>query len=74
MLQCEVKELRPGSAGASEVRISFIFDSQRNTVLLVAGENSGQWPDGYHQSIPVAEARYAAWLEHLEQRQKEAQG
>ncbi|MGX8909712.1 type II toxin-antitoxin system RelE/ParE family toxin [Streptomyces netropsis] len=66
-----LKELRPGSAGASEVRILFVFDPQRNAVLLVAGDKAGQWSEWYRQSIPVAEARYAAWLDHLEQRQKE---
>ena len=33
----KMKELRPGSAGASEVRILFCFDSERQAVLLVAG-------------------------------------
>jgi hypothetical protein len=31
-----LKELRPGSSGASEVRILFIFDPERQAVLLVA--------------------------------------
>jgi DNA-binding XRE family transcriptional regulator len=33
-----LKELRPGSAGRSEIRILYIFDPRRNAVLLVAGE------------------------------------
>jgi len=40
-----LKELRPGSSGASEVRILFIFDPVRNAVLLVAGDKSGRWED-----------------------------
>jgi len=40
-----LKELRPGSSGASEVRILFIFDPVRNAVLLVAGDKSGRWKD-----------------------------
>jgi len=31
-----LKELRPGSAGASEVRLLFVFDPQRQAVILVA--------------------------------------
>src|ERR1700728_2791139 len=38
-----LKELRPGSSGASEVRILFIFDPVRNAVLLIAGDKSGRW-------------------------------
>jgi len=38
-----LKELRPGSAGKTEIRILFIFDPQRQAVLLVAGDKSGNW-------------------------------
>jgi hypothetical protein len=57
-----LKELRPGSTGTSEVRILFIFDPERQAVLLVAGDKSGQWSGWYAESIPVAEARYERWL------------
>lgn len=67
-----LKELRPGSSGNSEFRVLFIFDPERNAVLLVAGDKSGQWTAWYNRSIPLAEARYADWLEYLDQRQKEA--
>jgi hypothetical protein len=46
-----MKELRPGSAGASEVRILFCFDPERQAVLLVAGDKSGQWRDWYKRAI-----------------------
>ncbi|WP_406399525.1 type II toxin-antitoxin system RelE/ParE family toxin [Streptomyces sp. NBC_00879] len=68
-----LKELRPGSSGASEIRVLFVFDPQRSAVLLVAGDKAGQWSEWYRRSIPEAEARYAAWLDHLARRQKEAQ-
>lgn len=58
----KMKELRPGSAGASEVRILFCFDSERQAVLLVAGDKRGNWRDWYKQAIPLAEERYAKWL------------
>src|SRR5215468_10289730 len=57
-----LKELRPGSAGTSEIRILFIFDPERSAVLLVAGDKAGQWATWYRQSIPLAEARYAIYL------------
>lgn len=57
-----LKELRPGSAGKSEVRILFVFDPRRQAVLLVAGDKSGQWKQWYADHIPLAEQRYACWL------------
>jgi hypothetical protein len=58
-----LKELRPGSAGTSEVRILFIFDPARRAVLLVAGDKSGRWQDWYDEAVPVAEKRYERWME-----------
>lgn len=57
-----MKELRPASTGASEVRILFVFDPQRAAILLVAGDKAGQWSRWYEQAIPVADRRYD---EHL---------
>jgi hypothetical protein len=57
-----LKELRPGSSGHSEVRILFIFDPMRNAVLLVVGDKSGQWQEWYRKAIPAAEAAYEAYL------------
>lgn len=51
-----LKELRPGSTGTTEIRILFIFDPDRNAVLLVAGDKAGQWTIWYRQAIPLAEA------------------
>ena len=53
-----LKELRPGSAGRSEIRILFVFDPERQAVLLVAGDKAGRWSRWYAEAIPVAEARY----------------
>lgn len=66
-----LKELRPGSSGSSEIRILFAFDPARSVVLLVAGDKSGEWSAWYRRAIPLAESRYAEWLEELERRQKE---
>lgn len=57
-----LKELRPGSAGASEVRILFVFDPERRAVLLVAGDKAGNWRRWYLTSIPLAEQRYDEWM------------
>jgi hypothetical protein len=53
-----LKELRPGSAGSSEIRILFAFDPSRAAVLLVGGDKSSDWKGWYDEAIPVAEQRY----------------
>lgn len=57
-----LKELRPGSAGSTELRVLFCFDPERQAVLLVAGDKSGDWRGWYHRAIPLAEERYGRWL------------
>jgi hypothetical protein len=57
-----LKELRPGSAGRSEMRILYIFDPKRKAVLLVAGDKAGQWDVWYRKAIPQAEERYELYL------------
>src|SRR5260370_18072359 len=42
-----LKELRPGSAGRTEMRILYIFDTQRPAVLLVARDKSDTWNPRY---------------------------
>jgi hypothetical protein len=61
-----LKELRPGSTGRSEVRILFVFDPWRSAILLVAGDKSGVWASWYEISIPIAERRFAQYLEERE--------
>jgi hypothetical protein len=57
-----MKELRPGSVGRSEIRILFVFDPARQAVLLVAGDKAGNWSRWYRDNIPLAERRYTTWL------------
>lgn len=66
-----MKELRPGSTGSSEVRILFAFDPIRRAVLLVAGDKSGNWRRWYDTAIPLADDRYDAHLAELETRNYE---
>jgi hypothetical protein len=57
-----LKELRPGSSGTSEVRILFVFDPWRSAILLVAGDKSGKWNRWYATAIPHAEQLYEIYL------------
>lgn len=50
-----LKELRPGSAGRTELRILFVFDPWRSAILLVAGDKAGNWKQWYREAIPRAE-------------------
>jgi len=63
-----LKELRPPSGGASEIRILFVFDPWRSAILLVAGDKSGQWDRWYRSAIPRAERLYE---DYLAERKKE---
>ncbi|GII02629.1 type II toxin-antitoxin system RelE/ParE family toxin [Planobispora takensis] len=60
-----LKELRPGSAGRSELRILFVFDPWRSAILLV-GDKSGDWSGWYRQAIPHAEELYRTYLKERE--------
>ncbi len=64
-----LKELRPRVAGASEVRLLFVFDAVREAIILVAGDKAGRWSEWYAEAIPLAEERYAAYQQ--ESREKE---
>lgn len=58
----ELKELRPGSSGTSEIRILFAFDPWRSAILLIAGDKAGRWNRWYGDAIPKAEQLYAIYL------------
>lgn len=55
-----MKELRPGSSGRSEIRNLFVFDPLRRAVLLIAGDKAGNWNRWYEQHIPIADDRGSA--------------
>jgi hypothetical protein len=63
-----LKELRPPSAGRTEIRILLVFDPWRAAILLVAGDKSGQWAKWYRTAITRAEHLYS---EYLAERKKE---
>lgn len=54
-----MKELRP--AGTT-IRILFIFDPNRQAILLLAGDRKGNWKGWYDQNIPIAEELCENWL------------
>lgn len=56
-----MKELRPAG---TRIRILFIFDPQRQAILLVGGDKSGHWRQWYDKHIPIADDRYRNWLEN----------
>jgi hypothetical protein len=62
-----MKELRPGSSGTTEVRLLFAFDPQREAIFLVAGDKSGQWKKWYQTAIPVADERFEQHLTRLKE-------
>ena len=53
-----MKELRPGSRGRSELRILFAFDPERRAIVLVAGDKACKWKKWYQQNIPIADDRF----------------
>lgn len=61
-----MKELRCGTADA--IRILFIFDPERQAVLLVGGEKAGQWNEWYEVSIPKADKLYDEYLAEIRTR------
>ncbi len=46
-----LKELRPGSTGTSEVRLLFVFDPTRQAVILVGGDKAGKWSGWYRERL-----------------------
>ncbi|WP_425953350.1 type II toxin-antitoxin system RelE/ParE family toxin [Xylanimonas sp. McL0601] len=60
-----MKELRPGSAGRSEVRIRFAFDPRRSAILLLAGDKSRNWQGWYKKNIPIADDLFDEHLKKL---------
>ncbi|WNZ11743.1 type II toxin-antitoxin system RelE/ParE family toxin [Streptomyces sp. 11x1] len=61
-----LKELRPGSAGTTEVRLLFVFDPDRQAVTLVGGDKAGNWSGWYSVAVPQAEQAYAEHLKRID--------
>ena len=61
-----MKELRPGSSGRSELRILFAFDPERQAILLIAGDKAGNWSRWYRRNVPLADDLFEDHLTRLE--------
>jgi hypothetical protein len=61
-----LKELRPGSTGRSEVRVLFTFDPWRSAIPLTGCDKSGDWQGWHRRAIPHAEELYADYLKERE--------
>jgi hypothetical protein len=55
--------------GRPMVRMLFIFDVEREAVILVAGDKAGQWNRWYRENVPRAERLYEEYV--IERKGKE---
>ena len=62
-----LKELRPGSAGRSEIRVLFAFDPTRSALLLLGGDKAGNWKRRYKENISIAEQLYLDYTTEAEE-------
>jgi hypothetical protein len=62
-----LKELRPGSAGRSEIRVLFAFDPTRSALLLLGGDKAGNWQRWYRENILLAEQLYLEYTAEKEE-------
>lgn len=69
-----MKELRPGSTGRTEIRVLFAFDVARRAVLLVGGDKSKDWRGWYRVNIPLADQRFAEHQDKLGMPRSEKRG
>lgn len=67
-----MKELRPGSTGRTEIRVLFAFDKERQAILLVGGDKSDDWSGWYEVNIPIAEKRYDEHQAEIDERRAKA--
>jgi hypothetical protein len=69
-----MKELRPGSAGAQKIRVLFAFDPQRVAVMLVGGDKAGDWSGWYDENVGIADDLFDKHLKALEVERKKKRG
>ncbi len=69
-----MKELRPGSTGRTEVRVLFAFDLEREAILLIGGDKSEDWKGWYKANIPIADDRFDEHQAKLAERRGKTPG
>ena len=52
------------------MRLLFVFDAEREVIVLVAGDKAGRWRTWYAEAIPLAEERYAAYQREAEEEEE----
>jgi hypothetical protein len=67
-----MKELRPGSTGRTEIRVLFAFDMERQAILLVGGDKSDDWTGWYKVNIPIADERLDEHQDRITERRRKA--
>ena len=63
-----MKELRPSGIG-KHLRVLFMFDPDREAILLLGGDKTSNWKSWYNKAIPKADNLYE---QHLARLTKEA--
>jgi hypothetical protein len=66
-----LKELRPRVPGGAEIRLLFVFDYEREAIILVGGDKAGLWNKWYDTAIPMAESRYDEWVSDKKHEEEE---
>lgn len=66
-----MKELRP--RGGS-LRLLFAFDTERQGIVLVAGDKTNNWNRWYRVNIPIADDRLQEHLESLLSKTRKGRG
>jgi len=61
-----MKELRPGSSGRSELRVLFAFDPVRSAIILLGGDKQKSWNKWYPVAIKIADELFDEHLKQLE--------
>ena len=69
-----MKELRPGSTGRTEIRLLFAFDLEREAILLIGGDKSDDWSGWYDKNIPIADGRFDEHQAKLKSKTTSGQG
>jgi len=69
-----MKELRPGSTGRTEIRLLFAFDLEREAILLIGGDKSDDWSGWYEKNIPIADDRFDEHQAKLKAKRTGGQG
>jgi hypothetical protein len=67
-----MKELRPGSTGRTEIRVLFAFDLEREAILLVGGDKSHDWTGWYKVNIRIADERFAEHQNKITRQRRKA--